>query len=188
LTPSDTKIYGGSPQKPPTVKGGADPLALTPREVVSEPVRPPQQARRSRGRSIRRVEVPVSYLPKSSDDFSFYRASFSSKISGKMSERKEPDFASLLAEARAEGTRAARELQRLASEVNAEDLFAAVFAHLVLAPAGTADELTHGAVPIKLELLAFHLLPFFSAPGEQNIDAFHIARALDALDSLFVSS
>jgi hypothetical protein len=104
-----------------------------------------------------------------------------------MSERKEPDFAHLLAEARAEHARAARELEKLTTEVSGENLFAAVFAHLVLSPAGTANELTHGAVPIKLELLAFHLLLFFSAPGARSIDAFHISRALDALDLLFAS-
>jgi hypothetical protein len=86
-----------------------------------------------------------------------------------MLERKEPDFASLLAEARADGTRAARELEKLATEVNGENLFAAVFAHLVLSPAGTANELTHGAAPSSLRLLAFHLLLFFAAPGHPGL-------------------
>lgn len=40
-----------------------------------------------------------------------------------MQEREEPDFASLLAEAKAENARAARELEKLATEINAENLF-----------------------------------------------------------------
>ncbi len=93
----------------------------------------------------------------------------------------------MLEEARAERARGMSELEELAREVNAENLFTVLFAHLVLSPAGTANELTHGAVPIKLEVLAFLLLPFFSAAGADSIDAFHISRALNALDSLLTS-
>ena len=80
--------------------------------------------------------------------------------------RKKPDFASLLVEARPEGIRAATELEKLAAEVNAENSFVAVFALLALSSAETANEITHASVPNKFELLAFHLLPFFGAPGE----------------------
>ncbi len=104
-----------------------------------------------------------------------------------MSQQKPSDFASLLEEARDEGARAAHEFEKLATEVGGENLFAAVFAHLVLTPAETANELTHGPVPIKLELLAFRLLPLFSVQGAESIDAFHISRALDALEALFMS-
>jgi len=97
----------------------------------------------------------------------------------------EPDFASLLAKAEADIARVVCELEELAREVNAENLFAAVFARLFLAPAGTANEITHAAVPIKVELLAFHLVPFFGKGPDRSIDAFHISRALGALDLLF---
>jgi hypothetical protein len=49
-----------------------------------------------------------------------------------VSNREETDFERLLEEARAEGHRAALELKQLCADVNAEHLFAAVFAHLVL--------------------------------------------------------
>jgi hypothetical protein len=95
-----------------------------------------------------------------------------------------PDFTATLEEARAERTRAEIELKQLCTEVTAENLFPAVFAHLVLAPAGAANEITHAAVPIKIELLAYQLIPFFGALKDQRIDAFHISRALDALEVL----
>ncbi len=98
--------------------------------------------------------------------------------------RVQPDFEAALGEAKAEGTRAALELKQLCTDVSADDLFAAVFAHLVLAPDGVANEITHAAVPIKIELLAYHLIPFFSSANDQKIDAFHISRALGALDML----
>jgi hypothetical protein len=105
-----------------------------------------------------------------------------------VSNREETDFERLLEEARAEGHRAALELKQLCADVNAEHLFAAVFAHLVLVPAGVANEITHSAGPIKIELLAYHLIPCFGscAPGEP-IDVFHISRALGALDTLFAA-
>ena len=109
-------------------------------------------------------------------------------MSGSMSELKEQDFASSLAEARSQSERARCELEKLAAEINSENSFSATFAHLMLSPAGVANELTHGAVPIKLEMLGFHLLPFLGSPGAERIDAYHISRALDALDSLFVAS
>ncbi len=90
----------------------------------------------------------------------------------------------MLKQARADGERAALELKQLFTEVNAEHLFAAVFAHLVLAPAGAANEITHAAVPIKIELLAYHLIPSFGSTRGKTIDAFHISRALGALDML----
>lgn len=93
----------------------------------------------------------------------------------------------MLAEARADAERAALELKQLCREVNAEHLFAAVFAHLVLAPAGVANEITHAAVPIKIELLAYHLFPSFGSTHDQPIDAFHMSRALGALDTLFAA-
>ena len=54
----------------------------------------------------------------------------------------------------------------------------------MLAPAGAANEITHAAVPIKIELLAYQLIPFFGALKDQRIDAFHISRALGALEML----
>src|SRR5258708_3924704 len=102
-----------------------------------------------------------------------------------MPEREKPDFGAMLEQARADGARAALELQELSSEVSAASLFAALFADLVLTPAGTANEITHASVPIKSELLAFHLLPFFGTARDQSIDAFHISRALGAVDLLF---
>src|ERR1700730_17916983 len=99
-----------------------------------------------------------------------------------MSKPEKPDFGALLDQARADAARAVAELHQLATEVNTEDLFAALFAHLVLTPAGMANEITLSPVPIKVELLAFHLVPFFGQTRDSRIDAFHISRALDALD------
>ncbi|MGD0949204.1 MAG: hypothetical protein ABSA52_17480 [Candidatus Binatia bacterium] len=76
----------------------------------------------------------------------------------------------------------------MAQEVDSEKLFAALFAHLALSPAGTANEITHSAVPLKLELLAFHLFPFFGKRRGCDVNALHVARGLTALDGLFDST
>jgi hypothetical protein len=106
---------------------------------------------------------------------------------GTMSRLEPPDFTAMLEQTRAARTRAELDLKQLCTEVNAEHLFAAVFAHLVLAPAGGANEITHAAVPIKIEVLAYHLIPFFGSVHDKTIDAFHISRALEALDILFTA-
>jgi len=66
-------------------------------------------------------------------------------------------LAEVVARAKKEADEAEQRLLALASEYSPEAIFAATLVLMVMAPEGTASELTHGDVPSKLERLAFHL-------------------------------
>jgi len=76
-------------------------------------------------------------------------------------------------------------LQKLAQSVDAKKLFVSVFASMILAPADQIDEMTHGDIPAKLELLAYHLFPFFGVSHEE-ITPWEINECIAALDILFI--
>lgn len=76
------------------------------------------------------------------------------------------------------------QIEALASEVSAEHLFVAVAANLSIAPEETISEATHGTVPIKLELLAYHLYPFFAESANSSVTPWHSQICIDALEKL----
>ena len=81
-------------------------------------------------------------------------------------------------------------LEAMAQEVNAACLFIAVAANLTIAPAEIINEGTFGTAPAKLELLAFHLFPYFSDSEDANekspkITPLHTQKCLHLLDELF---
>jgi hypothetical protein len=98
---------------------------------------------------------------------------------------REIDFTDLLQKTHAEQADAANDLCDLANVVDSEKLFTALFAHLCLSLAETANELTHSDSPAKLELLAFHLFPSFGSGSKRDPDARDVMRGLSSLDVLF---
>lgn len=77
----------------------------------------------------------------------------------------------------------AKELQELAREYNAADLFTATAANTLLL-AGAADGSGHGPRPPQLETLAFHLFPLFDLPSGDPIPAVATQRCMELLDKL----
>lgn len=79
----------------------------------------------------------------------------------------------------------ARMIEEMAHSVDAVALFTAVFADLVLVPAESASEMTHGEIPAKLELLAYHLFPLFGASNITEVSPWHVNDCIEALNTLF---
>lgn len=78
-------------------------------------------------------------------------------------------------------------IEETAKSVDAVSLFVALFANMALGPAGYMREVTHGDVPAKLELLAYHLYPFFGVSDEPNVSPWHTQHCWKALDKLFIA-
>lgn len=74
-----------------------------------------------------------------------------------------------------------------AESVDAVNLFVALFANMALGPAEHMREMTHGDIPAKLELFAYHIYPLFGTLGEPAITPWHTQLCWEALDKLFIS-
>lgn len=79
----------------------------------------------------------------------------------------------------------AERLSEIAKSVDAARLFVAVWANIGFGPAEKMTELNYGDFSVKMELLAYHLYPFFGASQETQITPLHTQRCMDALDELF---
>lgn len=89
--------------------------------------------------------------------------------------------------ARSTFVESAKKIEELAQSLDAVRLFVAVVANMAIGPAEHISELTHGDVPAKLELLAYHVFPFFGVSNDTNITPWHTQDCMDALDKLFIS-
>lgn len=78
-------------------------------------------------------------------------------------------------------------ISEIAEDVDAVSLFVALFANMALGPAEHMREMTHGDVPAKLELLAYHIYPLFGGRGASAITPWHTRLCWEALDKLFIS-
>ena len=67
------------------------------------------------------------------------------------------EWKAALEDVRSSYSDSAKKLFRIAKSVDAPRLFFAVFANIGFGPAERMRELTHGDVPVKMELLAYHL-------------------------------
>lgn len=54
-------------------------------------------------------------------------------------------------------------LEELSGRANAEKLFVTTLLTMSVAPGSEMSEVTHGTLPVKTEILAYHLYPFFGA-------------------------
>jgi hypothetical protein len=75
----------------------------------------------------------------------------------------------------------------LAKEVDASRLLVAVYANIGFGPAEQFDDHLHGTIPVKLEILAYHLYPFFGFSDEKEISPFHTQNCTAVLDELFMA-
>lgn len=79
------------------------------------------------------------------------------------------------------------DLQALALQVGPERLFTTLLVLLCMAPEGTTTESTHGTVPAKIELLAYHLYPLFGNPPQSPLNPQLVEHALNLVDSLLTA-
>jgi hypothetical protein len=94
-------------------------------------------------------------------------------------------FVNLALEAREREQHSINELHALSDEVDAENLFVCLTVILSMIPIDTARESIHGAIPAKIELLAYHLLPRFGRSTNRSVTPIQIERGLHAIHSLF---
>lgn len=80
--------------------------------------------------------------------------------------------------------RAISQIEDLAKSVDAVNLFIAVVANLAFVPEDSASEATHGAVPAKIEMLAYYLYPFFGIPNRSEITPLDVNKCTESLDTL----
>lgn len=101
-------------------------------------------------------------------------------------DQTEPDrlFAKAAADAHQQEQVIVSDLQALALEIGPERLFTTLLIMLCLAPEGTAAESTHGTVPVKIELLAFHIFPLFGNIAKSYPNPQSVERALTQVNSL----
>ncbi len=78
-------------------------------------------------------------------------------------------------------------IAEIAKSVDAVSLFVALFANMALGPAEHMREVTHGDVPAKLELFAYHIYPYFGDPIESTITPWATQHCWEALDKLFIA-
>ena len=78
------------------------------------------------------------------------------------------------------------QIEEIARSVNATDLFIAVAANLLIAPADSISEATHGRVPGMLELLAYYLYPLFGASDITPALPWQTFSCVEALSTLHI--
>lgn len=81
-----------------------------------------------------------------------------------------------------------KKIQKLAQAVDAVRLFVAMVANTVFGPPEHMTEGSYGDVPAKLELLAYHLYPFFGVSNNKEITPWHINECLELLGQIFVAT
>lgn len=81
---------------------------------------------------------------------------------------------------------AVAELKKLLGSVDAVRLFVAVIANICFGPAESFSEVTHGDLPAKVEMLAYHAYPFFGESNNREITPWHINRCIECLDKILM--
>jgi len=79
-----------------------------------------------------------------------------------------------------------KKIEKVAQSVDATQLFMAVAASISFGPEEAITEANFGTVPVKLELLAYYLYPFFGK-CDKSITPYHTNECLEALDTLLHS-
>ena len=96
-------------------------------------------------------------------------------------------FAEITAKAKQDEQIAIAELQSLALDAGPERLFTTVMVMLVLCPPETTSETSHGTVSVKVELLAYYLVPLFGNPPRSSLTPPGVERAFTLLEIIFRS-
>lgn len=76
-------------------------------------------------------------------------------------------------------------IEKLAQSVDSINLFVTLVAMMSLGPAKYGGEADFRSTPARIELLAFHLFPFFGVVDRGEITPWHIKECIDALEKLF---
>ena len=76
----------------------------------------------------------------------------------------------------------------IAQAVDAVKLFVTLVASMSIGPAEQMNEATYGSSPAKIELLAFHLYPFFETTVDEELTLWHVNECREALERLFTAS
>jgi hypothetical protein len=79
-----------------------------------------------------------------------------------------------------------RKIESIAQSVDATRLFVAIAVSMSFGPAEAMTEANFGPIPVKLELLAYYIYPFFGK-CDKNITPYHTNECLQALDTLLNS-
>lgn len=100
---------------------------------------------------------------------------------------KENTLEEIAASAQKTSEESLAKITEIAQTVDAVSLFIALFANMALGPAEHMREMTHGDVPAKLELFAYHIYPLFGETIKSTITPWHTQLCWEALDKLFIS-
>ncbi len=77
------------------------------------------------------------------------------------------DLTEWIQQMKTEAAEQVEKLEDLGRRVNAEKLFVTTLLTMSVAPASEMSEATHGTVPVKTEILAYQLYPFFGVSDEE---------------------
>ena len=97
---------------------------------------------------------------------------------------EENPFARISLEAKKRLDAAVQDLGSLGNEVEAELLFVHLLVMLSMVPIDSTQESIHGSVPVKIEILAYHLFPLFGVSQNRAITPDHIERGIESMDNL----
>ena len=97
------------------------------------------------------------------------------------------DIRSFVSTAKSKSQQSEKKIAEIARTVDAARLLVAVFANIAVAPIEHIDESTYGNVTSKLELLAYHIYPFFGFSNEPDVTPWHTNECIAALDELYIS-
>ena len=78
-------------------------------------------------------------------------------------------------------------IEEIAKRVDPVRLFVSVFANMCFGSPEHMTEINYGTVPVKIELLAYYLYPFFASTGNEAITPFHVNASMEALDKLHIA-
>lgn len=80
------------------------------------------------------------------------------------------------------------QLAEIAKNVSAEKLFTSVVTAMCLVPAEEISEASHGTVPAKIEILAYHLYPFFGLSENKNVLPQQVWFCQEVLDHFLMAN
>lgn len=98
-----------------------------------------------------------------------------------------PSLEDIANNAEGKAREALKTIEKIAQSVDPVALFVNMFANMTLGSAEHISEATHGTVPVKLELLAYHIYPFFETSKSSQINTGEIQQSLHALEEFFLN-
>jgi len=97
------------------------------------------------------------------------------------------DFTEWIEEMQLEASKQVAKLEEIGRSSNAEKLFVSTLLTMSIGPASEISEATHGTVPVKTEVLAYHLYPFFGA-SDEDISPVEVEVCKAATDKILAAN